>query len=124
VGLRVKVAVAVGEGVKDRVAVKVGVLVTVKVLVGVLVGDEGWGTICRASTLAFWSGLPEAAANWMVILPPEGLMLLNTSSWAISSPPAVALMSKLVSTWVPLMETFCRRWPDESKSSANFRVAW
>jgi len=54
-----------------------------------------------------------------------GEILLKTWSVAVFAPPAVAKISKLVSTWVPLIDTFSMRWPAApSKISANFRVTW
>ena len=50
-------------GVKVNVLVGVKVFVGVLVLVGVFVGVVGCGIICKASTLALPSGLPEAALN-------------------------------------------------------------
>jgi len=47
----------------------------------------------------------------MLTAPPLGLMLLKTSSMPLNSPPAEAKMSKLVMTWVPLIETLKTRLP-------------
>jgi len=60
VDVNVKVFVAVGG---TGVLVGEGVFVGVFVFVGVLVGVEGCGIICKASTFALPSGLPEAALN-------------------------------------------------------------
>ena len=43
--------------------------------------------------------------NWMVIAPALLAVAVNDSATPLNSPPAVAKMSKLVSTWVPLMRT-------------------
>jgi hypothetical protein len=114
VGVKVAVgdAVAVGVVVLDKVGLLVTVGVPVFVLVGigvweavalgVGVGVDGWGMIWMASTMAL-STL--AGPNWMVMAPPEGAMLLNASSTAMSDPPAVLKISKLVRTVLPLMET-------------------
>ena len=76
------------------------------VLVGV--GVVGIGTIWMASTLA-WSTL--AGPKVRVMAPPEGLMLLKTSSTALKAPPAAETISKWVKTWVPLMATLKTRCP-------------
>ena len=49
--------------------------------------------------------------NWMVIAPLLGATAVNCSTTALYSPPAVAKMSKLVSTCVPLMRTLKMREP-------------
>ncbi len=43
--------------------------------------------------------------NWMVTAPALLAVAVNDSATALNSPPAVAKMSKLVSTCVPLMRT-------------------
>lgn len=108
----VAVAIAVFVDVIVRVLVEVNVNILVKVGVAVLVGVDvdvlvkvgvtGMGMIWIASTLAL-STL--AGPKVMVMTPPEGAMLLKTSSMALLGPPAVVKMSKLVSTVAPLMET-------------------
>ena len=80
----------------------VSVIVRVAVKVGVLVGVAGCGMICIASIMAL-SAL--AGPNVMVIVPPAGAMLLNTSSTALFCAPAVLKTSKFVRTVEPLMET-------------------
>ena len=89
--------------VEVEVKVKVGVFV----FVGVKVGVGGIGIIWIASTLAL-STLE--GPSWIVIFPPEGLMLLKILSSAVLAPTS-AKISKLVSTWVPLMETLKTRCP-------------
>ena len=49
--------------------------------------------------------------NWMVIAPALLAVAVNDSATPLNSPPAVAKMSKLVSTWVPLMRTLKVRDP-------------
>ena len=49
--------------------------------------------------------------NWMVNVPLVGATAVNCSTTALYSPPAVAKMSKLVSTCVPSMETLKIREP-------------
>ena len=49
--------------------------------------------------------------NWMVIAPALLAVAVNDSATALYSPPAVAKMSKLVSTWVPLIRTLKVRDP-------------
>ena len=49
--------------------------------------------------------------NWMVTAPALLAVAVNDSATALNSPPAVAKMSKLVSTWVPLMRTLKVRDP-------------
>jgi hypothetical protein len=78
----------------------------VNVLVGVAV--VGIGTIWMASTLA-WSTL--AGPKVRVMAPPDGAILLKTSSTALKAPPAAKTMSKLVRTCVPLMATLKTRCP-------------
>ena len=91
VKLWVEVNVAVKVGVKLAVAVlvTVNVRVGVKVAVdvGVKVGVGGWGTIWMACTSAL-STL--AGPNSMVMVPPEGAILLKISVTALFCPPAVA----------------------------------
>ena len=49
--------------------------------------------------------------NWMVILPVLSAATVNCSTTALYSAPAVARMSKLVSTCLPLMVTLKMREP-------------
>ena len=49
--------------------------------------------------------------NWMVIAPALLAVAVNDSAAALNSPPAVAKMSKLVRTCVPLMRTLKVRDP-------------
>jgi hypothetical protein len=104
VGEEVRVFVEVKVGVEDAVHVGVAVLVQVRVFVtvGVGVDVEGMGMIWMASTIAL-SAL--AGPNWIEMAPPEGAILLNTSSRAMFCPPAVLYISKLVRTVLPLIET-------------------
>ncbi len=97
VEVKVHVPVAVLVAVEENVGVFVGTKT-----VGVAVGGDGMGTIWMASTIAL-STL--AGPNWIVMAPPEGAILLKTSSRARFGPPAVLYMSKLVRTVFPLMET-------------------
>ena len=103
VGVEVGVAVG-GRGVFVLVAVKVRLFVGV----GLKVGVGGSGMIWMASTLALST---PAGPNVIVMSPPEGAILWNTSSTALLAPPAEARMSKLVRTAFPLMETLKTRWP-------------
>lgn len=70
--------------------------------VDVAVAVAGCGIICIAITTAL-STL--AGPKLIVITPPLGAILLNTSSIALFWPPVVVKISKLVSTCVPFTET-------------------
>jgi hypothetical protein len=107
VGVLVLVLVAVAVRVFVGVFVLVGVEVETLVKVRVAVGVTGWGMIWIAETLGRSAAPVE---NWIVMVPPLGLILLKTLSSAAFSPTS-AKMSKLVKTWVPLMETLNWRCP-------------
>ena len=61
------------------------------------------------STLALVSGLPEAAAKEMAILPLVSAFAVKVFTIALCCAPVAAKMSKLASTCVPLMLTFSSR---------------
>lgn len=105
----VEVAVSVGVDVPVRVGVEV---YQVPVDVGVKVLEEGCGMIWIAATMALFT---LAGPNWIVITPPDGAMLLNTSSRAMFAPPAAAKTSKLVRTVVPLIDTLKALSPEAVK---------
>ena len=86
------------------VAVWLPGLVTVTVLVVV---PPPAGEISMPLTWA----LSLTVTNWMVIVPLLLAVAVNGSSTALNSPPAVAKMSKLVSTWLLLMRTLKVRDP-------------
>ena len=48
---------------------------------------------------------PVTDVNWMVIVPELSAVVVNGSTTAMSLPPAVAKISKLLSTWRPLIAT-------------------
>jgi hypothetical protein len=101
------------------VTVLVHVLVAVRVLVGV--GVAGCGIICIASTFAFST----LDTNCITIVPPLGLILLNTLSTAMFCPPAAAYMSKLLNTWLPFIVTLNTLAPALVWNvSANLSVTW
>jgi hypothetical protein len=108
--VQVEVAILVNVELTVAVKVKVGVLEAVDVKVLVAVGEKvdvavavaGCGIIWIACTTAL-SAL--AGPKVMVMTPPEGAILLKTSSMALFCPPVVAKISKLVSTCVPFTET-------------------
>src|SRR3984885_6153683 len=79
-------------------------LVTVTVLVVV---PPPAGEISMPLTWA----LSLTVTNWMEIVPLLLAVAVNGSSTALNSPPAVAKMSKLVRTWLPLMRTLKVRDP-------------
>jgi hypothetical protein len=117
VALGTWVAVLLGLAVRLQVRLGVAVLVGLKVAVGM-----GSGMICRAETLGRSA---EPVLKLMVIIPPDGAMLLNTSSTGTYSAPAAWMMSKFVSTGAPLMATLKTLWPGDVKYiSANLRVTW
>ena len=106
VNVELVVEVKVKVGVELAVKVKVLVAVFEKVAVGVAVA--GWGIICIEDTMAL-STL--AGPKVIVMAPPVGAILLNTLSTAMFSPPAVAKISKLVNSVVPLTDTLNSRSP-------------
>src|SRR5581483_1984767 len=81
-------------------------------LICVLDGGGGGGPDPpdRISMPLTWA-LSFTAANWRVIVPPLGTVTENCETTALYSPPAAAKISKLVSTWVPSMNTLNTRDP-------------
>src|SRR5260221_10471438 len=86
------VGVGVGVGIDDGVAV-------------------GVGEVPPSTSRPFTWALSLTVVNWMVIVPVVEAVALNGSISAISAPPAVAKMSKLLSTWLALMLTLKARLP-------------
>ena len=114
VGVPVLVAVSVALLVGDIVNVEAAVLV----LVGV--GVAGCGIICIAQTFALSVA---AGPKSIVILPPDGAMLLNTLSMAVFAPPAAVSMSKFAITCAPFMDMLKLLEPAAVKYvSANLSV--
>src|ERR1043165_6641526 len=66
--------------------------------------------IARIS-IPFTRALPTTVVNWMLITPLLLAFMVNSLTTALNGPPVAAMMSKLVSTWVPLMETLKTRCP-------------
>src|SRR6185503_21281332 len=93
------------------------VAAAVGVTVGVGVGPPA--DTVRPLILGFW--VP--AMNWITTWPLALAVVLNERAMARLAPPAVAKMSKLDRTVVPLMDTMNRRCPaPETKFSAKYSV--
>ena len=65
------------------------------------------------TSMALTFALSFTVVKAIVILPLASAVALNDWTFALFAPPAVAKMSKLLSTCWPLMLTLKRRWPAE-----------
>ncbi len=101
-------------GFEVTVPLPLPVLLTVNVLLLPL-------AFATVMPLTLWFWVPEM--NWITTCPEPLAVVVNERAMARLAPPAVAKMSKLDSTVVPLMDTLNRRCPaPDRKVSAKYSV--